>query len=126
LSNRFAGVGQDGSAADLTLYIKVSDTVISLLQTLGLDKTLQQPVAGSGDGGAHARLTAILTNLIRARQEEEAQGVFRDDEGNIIADPARLAIEQQIYALKQKRDVAPVAAPNVVPIRPERHILADK
>lgn len=125
LSSRFAGVGQGGSAADLTLYIKLSDSVTSLLQTVGLDKSLQQQPVASGSGAALAQLTAAIDNVIRTREEDEAKGVFRDHDGVLITNPERIALETEIWSLKQKRAsiptaVEPPASPSVktVPLLP--------
>ena len=46
----------------------------------------------------------IFTRLIDVRKADEAAGILRDSTGNVITDPERLKIEQDIYALKQQRD----------------------
>ena len=147
LGDRFAASGRGASVDDLNLFLKISATVASLLESVGLSKLGPPPSEDPPVGGAHTKLGAILTSLVRARQEEEAQGVFRDADGNIITDPERLAIEQAIHDLKLKRDaidngtapdsidvapapspvapcevapVDPAAVPNVVCIRPVR------
>jgi hypothetical protein len=147
LSDRFAVSGKGASVDDLNLFIKISDTIESLLATAGLNKSPPSQHSNQNPLGENAtsELAALLGNLVRARQEEETQGIFRDEKGNIITDPERLAIEQAIHDLKLKRDaidngtapasvdvapapvapcevapVDPAAVPNVVCIRPAR------
>lgn len=69
-------------------------------------------------------LRRIFTRLIDVRKADEAAGIFRDSTGNVITDPERLKIEQDIYALKQQRDgVTPlrlVSPPPKDPIPPPK------
>ena len=147
LGDRFAASGRGASADDLNQFLKISATVASLLESVGLDQSQPASQNPPAADGTRAKLESLLTSLVRARQEEEAQGVFRDADGNIITDPERLAIEQAIHDLKLKRDaidngtapdsidvapspslvapcevapVDPAAVPNVVCIRPAR------
>jgi hypothetical protein len=116
LSDRFATTGRGASADDLSLFLKLAEKVADLLESIGLGPKPQSHSADDCD--APPKLDAILTGIIRARHEEEAQGVFRDAEGNFITDPDRLSIERQIYALKQKRDGAQPAVALLAPPSP--------
>jgi hypothetical protein len=149
LSDRFAISGKGASIDDLNLFIKISGTIESLLATAGLNKSPPPQHSNQNPLGENAtsELATLLGNLVRALQTEEAQGIFRDADGNIISDPERLAIEEAIHDLKLKRDaidngtapdstevapapspvapcevapVDPAAVPNVVCIRPAR------
>jgi hypothetical protein len=106
LGDRFAANGRGASPDDLSLFLKISATVGGLLESVGLGQPLRQYSVDENPPAecAHTKLHAILTNLIRARKAEEAQGIFRDGDGNIISDLQRLAIEQAIFDLKQQRD----------------------
>jgi hypothetical protein len=110
LSDRFAANGKGASADDLNMFLKISTTVGGLLESVGLG----QPLQTSPAEGGHTKLEAILTNLVHGRQAEEAQGIFRDAEGNVITDPERVALEQQIYNLRRGID-APAPIVNTVP-----------
>ena len=58
-------------------------------------------------------LKRIFTRLIDVRKADEAAGIFRDSTGNVITDPERLKIEQDIYALK----MGPPASERPPPLR---------
>jgi hypothetical protein len=103
LSDRFAS-SQGGSPEDIALFLKISGTVGELLQSVGLGKTLQEPVRAKEDDGAHDEIVAAYVRVRDARKQDEAQGIFRDRRGNVITDPTRLALEKQIYNLKQQCD----------------------
>ena len=105
LTDRLASGGRGGSAEDLAMYLKLSDTIAELMQTAGLGAQLQAPLVDQARGNdATAKLTAMLDSLIRVRDEEAAAGVFRDEAGNEITDPQRLALEKEIYRLQRARD----------------------
>jgi hypothetical protein len=44
---------------------------------------------------------------MRSREEDEAQGIFRDCDGSPITNPERIALEKEIWTLKQKRTSIP-------------------
>jgi hypothetical protein len=104
LTDRFASGGRGGSTEDLGLYLKLSATAAELLQTAGLGPSLQQPPVDQSGSDARAKLSAMINNHIRARETEHSQGIFRGDDGKVITDPKRLALEQQIYDLQKQRD----------------------
>ena len=69
------------------------------------DTNLNVNVNNVADGEKdREELKRIFTRLIDARKADEAAGIFRDSTGNVITDPERLKIEQDIYASKQQRD----------------------
>jgi hypothetical protein len=72
-----------GSADDLARFMKISDTVASLLATLGLGKPLP-PSAQNRAENAHAALQAVFEGIIAVRKAEEAKGIFRDRAGAVI------------------------------------------
>ena len=105
LGDQFAS-GRGASGDDLNTFIKISATIGGLLQSIGLDHVLQKPPAidhASGDD-ARAKLLAMVTNHVRARETEAQQGIFRDNQHRVITNPERLQIAQQIYALQQRAE----------------------
>ena len=83
LGNQFANgaVGAD----DLNKYIKISATVGTLLQSIGLDQVLQKPPVDQSRGGdAHEKLMEILDKIVAARVFEESKGVFRNRNGDVL------------------------------------------
>ena len=81
LGDRFAASGRGASADDLNQFLKISATVASLLESVGLDQSQPASQNPPAADGTRAKLESLLTSLVRARQEEEAQGVFRDADG---------------------------------------------
>jgi hypothetical protein len=86
LSSRFASSGGGASAADLQIFIKLSDTVGALLESAGLGKSMrEQAIPDPHDAERDAAaLRDIFERIVGARQEEEARGIFRDRDGTII------------------------------------------
>jgi hypothetical protein len=83
LTDRFAADGRGGSPDDINRFLKISDTVASLLAALGLGKPLQQSGQNHAEN-AHAALQAVLEGIMRVRADEEAKGIFRDRAGSVI------------------------------------------
>src|ERR1035437_6715143 len=81
LQDKLASGGRGGDAGDLTLFLKLSSTVAELLESAGLKQSTT--VDHSGDA-ARDKLAAAIHGLIRARELEEAAGVFRDGDGSVI------------------------------------------
>lgn len=101
LTDRFASSGRGGSAEDIALFLRLSNNISDLLQSAGLAPS-QQPIVDARNGDdALEVLCAAFKKLTSARTQDEAAGIFRDGTGNVITDPTRLAIAQQIYALAQ-------------------------
>ena len=83
LGDQFANgaVGAD----DLNKYIKISATVGTLLQSIGLDQVLQKPPVDQSRGGdAHEKLMEIFDKIVAARVFEESKGVFRNRNGDVL------------------------------------------
>jgi hypothetical protein len=140
LSDRFAASGQGASPDDINLFLRISSTIVSLSESAGLSKQLQEPIVHHADDKDNAieKLKAAFDNIVAAQEAERAAGRFYDSAGALITNPTRLALARQIYDLQQQCDaidmgdvtptpaapaepVAPVApaqaAPNVVKLR---------
>jgi hypothetical protein len=75
LSDRFANT-QGGTPDDVAQFLKISDTIATLLESVGLKQAMQQPVVNDGTD-AREELQAILNRLFEAQLTEEKHGVFR-------------------------------------------------
>jgi hypothetical protein len=75
--------------------------VADLLQGAGIAPS-QQPIVDSSGDDARIKLRDIIMRQISASRAENERGIFHDTKGNQILDPARLAIEKQIYDLKRR------------------------
>jgi hypothetical protein len=109
--------------------LKLVDQVEALLKTLGLGASLQQQFKEQPDDSAFEALSRILKSKIAeqraVREAEEAKGIFRDLDGNLVT-PDRIAVGERaasdevvVPAAPAAKPPVPVAAaaPNVVPIR---------
>jgi hypothetical protein len=118
LSDRFAAGGKGASSEDLNQFLKISGQISELLRSAGLTAAQQAPVVDQRGDDAREKLVALLTNLARCKQEDEANGIFRDASGAIITDEKQLAVEQQIYALRHGLvEPAPVIAASAEPAK---------
>jgi hypothetical protein len=85
LSDRFAANGSGGSPDDINLFLRISGTIESLLGSVGLSQSLQQPpVDHDRADDAREALMVAFDKIIAARQQEEANGVFHNRDGVVL------------------------------------------
>jgi hypothetical protein len=100
LQDKLASGGRGGDAADLTLFLRLSSTATELLSSAGLQQTVTDQSSGNDAGD---KIAGILLRIVGSREMENAQGIFHTNNGVLITDPLDVALEQQIYDLKQRR-----------------------
>jgi hypothetical protein len=109
LNDRLASNAQGGNSDDLNLYLRLSTALEEKYTELGIvtPKAVQQ-----NEGGSYrAKVHAAIANLIRARKQDEAEGIFKAADGTVITDPRIIALRTQIRDLqKQCEDIADGAA----------------
>jgi hypothetical protein len=84
MASRFASNGGGASAADLQLFLKLTDSVTSLLDGAGLRQSLQAPSDPREAENDAKALSDAFKRTIGARLHEEDRGIFRDRAGAII------------------------------------------
>jgi hypothetical protein len=105
LASRFASGGRGASAEDLNQFLKVSATVATLMDSVGLTKQ-QPPVAvdASADA-ARAALEGHLVSLLKVAEEDKerdaATGIFHGEDGNPVTNPRELELLKELHALRR-------------------------
>jgi hypothetical protein len=104
LGDHFAAGGR-ASADDLAQYLKISATVADLLKAAGIDQ--MQPARINPDAEAESARQKLQDHLLRLvevaredREKEEASGIFRNPDGDVITNPEEQALEQALYNLR--------------------------
>jgi hypothetical protein len=87
LGDRFCASGSGASTDDLNRFLKISDTVGTLLSSVGLARTLQEPANPHDAEHERRELKAIVDRILTVRRQDEARAtVAASTEASAIAE----------------------------------------